>query len=505
MNWLDKAISFFSPQKAYQRITWRNSLNNLKSYDATNEQNSNWHSFNESAELTDRYNRDNLRAKARDLERNSDMMNAVIKSFERNVFGGAYTLQARTPYEKLNDEIEKYWKIWTKKANCDLTKSQSFNQMMRMAVRRKKVDGGILFIKVYTNDGLIPFKLQTIEVDELDINQLMPEYKNNRVVGGIEYDLYNRKIGYWIKQYDIDGLEPINARFVKADDVIFYYSKKRPSQIREISDVAATLTRIRDVNEFINAVSLKERILACLAIFIKKQNSNVPGRFLNTQSEKEYPKRIITPGMIQELNIGDDIEAVTPSGQSADAAEFIKLQERLIGAGQGLSYESTSRDMSETTYSSARQALIEDEMTYIEEIELLKEVMSEIYESFVISLYQSGLITIENFWDNKYDFLKHEWIQASKKWIDPYKEAKANEIAIKTCQKTFRQIAAENGRDYKEQLDELIDILSYAKEKGFDLASILFENTSNFNKYEEGEIEDEDNRNKKSKKKKNKY
>ena len=43
----------------------------------------------------------------------------------------------------------------------------------------------------------------------------------------------------------------------------------------------------------------------------------------------------------------------------------------MIGAGQGLSYEATSRDMSETNYASARQGAIEDEMTYQEEVEAI--------------------------------------------------------------------------------------------------------------------------------------
>lgn len=34
-----------------------------------------------------------------------------------------------------------------------------------------------------------------------------------------------------------------------------------------------------------------------------------------------------------------------------DATSFVKLQQRLVGAGQGISYEATSRDMSETNYS----------------------------------------------------------------------------------------------------------------------------------------------------------
>jgi capsid protein len=58
--------------------------------------NANWRTTNQSAELTDRYSRDVVRARARDLERNSDMMNSIISPFVRNVVGKGFTLQVNT-------------------------------------------------------------------------------------------------------------------------------------------------------------------------------------------------------------------------------------------------------------------------------------------------------------------------------------------------------------------------------------------------------------------------
>ena len=69
----------------------------MRNYDAGNYDrgNANWRVLNQSAEFTDRYSRDNVRARARDLERNSDMMNSVIGAYKRNVIGGGYALQAK--------------------------------------------------------------------------------------------------------------------------------------------------------------------------------------------------------------------------------------------------------------------------------------------------------------------------------------------------------------------------------------------------------------------------
>lgn len=479
MSFIDSIVAFFSPQAAYEREIYRQAYDSLRNYDAGSydKSNQNWRVSNTSAELTDRYSRDSVRARARDLERNSDIMNSVVGAYKRNVVGGGYHVQVRTDNPELNKQIEKAWNKWCKKQNCDVTGTQSLNQIIRMAVERKKIDGGILFVKRYTKDGFVPFKLQMIEVDELDAGTVKPKHSGNKVVGGIEYNPFNKPVGYHIRQYDIDGYSQREAVYVDAKDVIFYFTKKRPSQLREMSDMAPTIPRIRDVNEFMTAVSVKERIEACLSVFIKKslptsgigRNNSVA-----TADRVSYEGKMLTPGMIKELNAGDEVQVVNPSGQGADATSFTKLQQRLIGAGQGISYESTSRDMSESTYSSARQAWIEDDLTYNEDKELLIEILDEIYETFIISAVLCGAISIPKFWDMKDVYLAHEWVQEPKPWIDPYKESNANMVALQTGQKTFKQIAAENGRDWHDQVDDMVEVLEYGKSKGIDLGGVLF-------------------------------
>lgn len=481
MNLLDSIVGWLSPEAGYRREVYRRALQAERNYDAAgyDRLNSNWRVINESAEMTDRYGRDTVRARARDLERNSDIMNSVLSPYKRNIFGAGYRLRVNSGDEEMNKTIEQFWKIWCKKENCDVTGTQSFNSIMRMAILRKKVDGGILLLKRYISGGLLPFKLQMIEVDELDLTASSPRTPGNKVVGGIEYNAWNRPVGYYIRQYSIDGMDIKNPIFLEAKDVIFYFSKTRPSQIREMSDMAQTLTRVRDINEFIRAVSVKERILSCLSVFIKRklpESGMHPGRDMLNKQEYNYQGKMLTPGMIQYLNQGDEAQIVNPSGQATDASAFVKQGVRLIGSGQGLSYETVSRDMSESNYSSARQGIIEDELTYAEEKELLLEIMSEIYETFVISLVLTEKVKINDFWENKEKYLAHKWIQAPKKWIDPIKEANANKIALNTGQKTWADMAAESGKDWKEQIDEMAEILNYGNSKGINMGGVIFGN-----------------------------
>lgn len=482
MGWLDSIIAYISPEHAYRREAYKQAYEELRNYDAGSHSgiNQNWRAVNSSAELTDRYSRDAVRARARDLERNSDMMTATISAFKRNVVGGGYHIQVKTEEPELDNQIEKAWRKWCKKQNCDVTGTQSLNQIIRMAVERKKVDGGILFVKRYTKDGFVPFKLQMIEVDELDTSIVKPKKAGNKVVGGIEYNDFNKAEGYWIKQYDIDGFNQREPVYIEAKDVIFYFTKRRPSQLREMSDMAQTIPRIRDTNEFMTAVSVKQRIEACLAIFIKKSIPTTGvGRQTGASGDRvSYDGKLLSPGMIKEMNAGDEIQVVNPSGQAADATSFTKVQQRLIGAGQGISYEASSRDMSESNYSSARAGLIEDDLTYQEDIELLVEILDEIYETFLISAVLCGAIKIDRFWEEKDRYLAHEWIHEPKPWIDPYKESNANMIALKTGQKTFKQIAAENGRDWKDQIDDIAEVIQYGNAKGVDMGGVIFGQTS---------------------------
>ena len=71
-----------------------------------------------------------------------------------------------------------------------------------------------------------------------------------------------------------------------------------------MSDMAPTITRVRDTNEFITAVSVKERIAACLAVFIKRV---IPaggfgrGGTRTPDGGMDYEGKKLAPGMIQSL------------------------------------------------------------------------------------------------------------------------------------------------------------------------------------------------------------
>lgn len=476
MNWLNKAIGFFSPKRAYERMMWQEAA---RSYDAGNGQmsNSHWVTFNQSAQQTDRAHRDVIRAKARDLERNSDIAEGLINAYERNVIGTGIRPQAKVRKEdnqendELNNQIEELWNEWTRARNCDITAQQSFYEMQSMAIRRLIVDGGMIFIKVYTNSGILPFSLQAKEVDDLDtsINRYGGD-RENRVVEGIELDQYGKPVAYYFKQYTVDGFYTGGSERIDGKRVIFLWQKQRPGQIREMSPMARTINRIRDINEYMTAVSVKERVLACLSVFITKSMPDglTMGRGNRSSGgQTAAPIKNLAPGLIQELQPGDSVNVVNPSGQASNAREFIGIQQRLAGAGQGLSYEATSRDMSQVNYSSARQGLLEDQRTYEKYQDFLVEhFCREVYTEFIISAVLSGKLTFSDFWENKQKYFRHEWIKPGWSWIDPLKEVSANVKAIDCGLDTLARVCGERGLDWREVLEQRAREKEYMTELG---------------------------------------
>lgn len=437
------------------------------------------------AEEVNSGSRDKIRALARNLENNSDIGESITSAFYRNVIGSGITLQSKNENENINTKIESSFRIWSMVGNCEVTGKLSFTDVQEIILRRILYDGGILIKKVITKDT-IPFKLQLVEVDALN-STATPKNVNNRVESGVEVDSVGRDLGYHLCKTDKFGYTSNETEYISSSDMIFLRRIKRPSQIREMSQISCTASRISDTNEYLDAVSVKERIAASYSLFI---TSNTPTQSVgrtgisNRNTDTGMPIEKITPGMVKYLNKGEDVKPMMPNGQASDTEVFTRTQLRLLSAGQGLSYETVSRDLSNVNYSSARQNLLEDRETFDGWQRFIIEHFCEfVYQEFISALILRGILC-----GNVSDFNEHKWISSGYNWIDPLKEAKANEAALASNQTTLEILCAEKGLDYKEVL------IQRAKEKELMRElDIIDESTSDIEKTSDSSVPTEEN------------
>lgn len=457
MNRLDRAIAAVSPRWAYKRAAWRRGMAVFDS-GSVDRLSLNWNPQSGWDEQRVRMERERIRARAQDMERNGDIGKAILAAFQRGVIGEGLALQSKAEGGAA-DTITRLWREWTKAENCDVTAAQDFTEQLETILTRRIVDGGIFVIKVYTEDKRFPFKLQLRTVDELDttLSTTIKPVDGNEIIDGVEINAHGKHVAYHFKKYKGTFQLQGEAVRIPAEDVIFWHHKSDPRQVREISELATALNRVKDVNEFLEAVNIKERVLACLSVFIKKAlPSGISGRMSNVlkPAEGRYDGMSLEPGMIGELNPGDEVQTVIPSGQSSNTAQHVTTMLRLIGASVGLSYEAISRDLGNVTYSSARQGVVEDRKTYKRYIRsLVNRVLTPIFHEFVESQILVSALPVPPKADIE-SIAKHAWIPSGSAWIDPTREVAANKVALETSQTTLARICAENGEDWREVIEQ---------------------------------------------------
>mgnify|MGYP000089025689 CR=1 FL=1 len=457
---ISRALALVSPRLALQREFYRQGLRQFYSAAKTGRATDGWTTVAAGAETTNRGSRDIIRARARDLERNSDVMGGLIHPIVSNVVGSGYQLQAKvlradgSEDEAFNTQVEEKWKKWCRPQSCDIRGLHSLSEMLELIVRRRLVDGGVLVLKISSKNR---FCLQVVEVDRLDtsVTTFTPPGAEtpNRVEGGIEVDAYSRPVAYHLRG-NTDTAD-MGSRRVPAKDVIYLPVLTRAEQVREMSPLCSSLSRIDDINEFIAAALRKEEILSYLGVFV---TNSVPGGgfgrgFAPAGGPKGKQELALEQGMITYLAPGEDVKTINPAGVSASSGEMLRTTQRLTGSGQGLSYEAASRDMSQVNYSSARQGLLEDRKTYSSwQTYLIDHLLTPVYEEWLDWMLLSGQLPIspQEYAKNPEAYQRHVWVRPGWDWIDPLKEANANRVALDTCQTTLQEICASKGKDWRD-------------------------------------------------------
>ncbi len=470
-NFLEKAIAFISPKWACERSMYREGLRAYEAGDI-NRFNSNWTPINADTENTDKAQRDLIKARARYLEGNSDIAEAAVGAILRNVVGTGIKPQARTGNEDLNRQIEALWLEWCQPDNCDITHQQTFYELQHMLLRRKIYDGEILVKKVISKTGKFPLKLQIIKSDLLSQYLLTAPKTNNIIRSGIELDDYLQPLAYWIDKKSPDGYITYDPDRVPANQILHLWTKRYPDQIRGISDLVAVIKRLKDTQDYMDAEVIAARIAACFSVFITQDSlPATAGRFNNMKDKEGKQLQSIRPGMVKYLAPGEKVETANPSRSITSAKDFISIQERLSGAGMGLSYEIISRDFNQSSFSAARQGMLEDRKTF----EPIQEFMNihlctPIYREWLDTCVMAGLLQIPDYWQHKAEYQKVDWMAPGWSWIDPEKEVKADLLAIQNGGKTMAQWCAERGYDWREQLEQLALEKATAEEMGLTLS-----------------------------------
>lgn len=469
---LEKAIAAISPEWAYKRAFYAESLRGYEAGEVSRF-NDGWVPINADTENSEKSQRDLIKARARYLEDNSDIAGAAIGGIVRNVIGTGIKPQARTGNEGLNKQIEALWEEWCRAENCDITGQQTFEELQGLLLRRKVVDGEIFVKKTVTRGSKFPLRLQIIKSDLLSQYLITAPKTGNIIRSGVELDSFLKPVAYWVDKKTPDGFIQYDPDRIPAEEIIHLWTRKQPDQIRGISDLAPIIKRLKDTQDYLDAETVAARIAACFSVFITTQDGTAGkiGRIGNMRDAEGKKLQSLRPGMIKYLAPGEKVETANPSRGMANARDYVAIQERLAGAGLGMSYELMSRDFDKASFSSARQGMLEDRKTF----EPMQRYMAEhlcapIYREWMDLCVMAGLLDIQDYYSNREKYQLCEWVTPGWAWIDPSKEVNADIVALQNGGKTLAQWCAERGYDWREQLEQMALEKETAEAMGLKLA-----------------------------------
>lgn len=459
MSYLEKAISAISPTWAYKRETSRMMLELAeRAYEGAKRtrRTAGWTAPSTSANSEILPALPTLRNRCRDLCRN----NVYAKRGISILVGAMVGTGVQAKFER--DEDSARFTRWGK--YCDADGLNDFAGLLELIERTRRESGECLVryrVRRFGDGFEVPLQLQVLEPDHLDISK-NETVQGGYILGGVQFNSIGQRTGYWIfPEHPGEVVSSFRtsrtlSTFVPASEVIHYFKRDRPSQVRGVPDLAAALIRMRDLDDYEDAELVRKKIEACFSVFVT-QNSPMNQALAGDAVTKARPVDKLSPGMIARLNAGEEVSFAAPSS-NASYDPYVKSQLRAIAAGLGVTYEQLTCDLSSVNYSSIRAGLLE--FKKLIERDQWKLMVPALLEPIMIKWV--SIAVVAGFRTTRAPL---EWTMPKFELTDPLKEILAEKEAVRAGFKTLDEVIRQMGYDPDKVHVESAQI----KKKLFDL------------------------------------
>lgn len=461
MNLIDRAVAYFAPDAGLRRAVAREALGHIRSYDGAmfGRRTAGWRATNASANVAIKGALPTLRARSRDLSRNTWWGNRIKTVFVAHAVGAGIMPKPDTGNKALDKRVKAAWKKWGK--HCDAEGQLNIHGLIALATGCIVESGEVLgrMVPVSVNDvprGVVPLELQLLEPDHLDSSRDLVMTTDAIVDQGIEYNRRGKRKGYWIHPVHpgARGLTMPSASVrVDASDMLHVFRKDRIGQGRGVPWLAPVMLKGRDVADLEEAVVVKARIEACLAAFIKTNNT---ARTLANKRDETKPdgttRRIenFSPGMVAYMDQGEELQTVNPSS-SIQFDAVLKTAFQSLAAGAGITYDQLTGDLSRANFSSLRAGKIEFRriVEQFQHLTLVAMFLEPLWDRWIEQAVDAGVLP------RRAGGYPVEWIMPANEPIDPMKDMQADILAVRSGRMTWPQFVAAWGVDPDTQLDEI--------------------------------------------------
>lgn len=402
---------------------------------------------------------DRMRARSRQMLRDSAYAKRAQAVVVNNVIGSGVGMQAQVGTTRgalndtLNTRIEEAWATWCAADSCHAGGTLHFHDMERMLLAEVFAAGRVLVRKHYRPFGAsrVALGLEVIESERLAGELIDPGAAagvTNELRMGVEVDEFQRPLAYWIRRShpgDTRSTVADGHRYerVPAADIFDLRVTTRWPQTAGEPWMHAVLRKLDDLNEYTQCEVTAARASAAYFGTISQDPDLEP----EARTSAGQPEMIIEPLTVQQLNAGEKFEFHSPNRPNSALDQFMRAMLREIAAGCGTSYESLSRDYSQSNYSSSRLSLLDDRDLWrtlqqwwlrsfrrpLHQLWLQQAVLGRAVEGLSPAAYAIDPAKFE-----ACTFKPRGWA-----WIDPTKEVNAYKEAIRAGLTTLTDVIAQ--------------------------------------------------------------
>lgn len=415
-----------------------------------------------------------LRSRARSLCANNEWGRRFLSLVAINLVGAnGPTLQVRAKERRggldkaANDAIETHWARWARGA--DVSNRMSLARMLAVIAKGVARDGEAIVRVVRNNKLPYGLALQLLEADRLDeaMNQVLTN--GNRIRQGVEVDSTLKPVAYWMWTTHPGENWPGGSRQrerVDARDVYHIYLPERAEQVRGYSWLHAVLMRGAMLHGFEEAAVVAARVGAAkMGVFKRSPDASDVG--LNQIADAKDSttgalQMTAEPGEFVELPVGYELQSWDPEYPHANFESFLKACLRGLASGLDVAAHNLTGDMTDVNYSSARIAeLAEREVWTTLQGWLIDSFLQPLFRDWLGSALIRGAITFEESGkalptDKLEKFAGAARFQGRRwAWVDPLKEAQAAGELVALGLESRTALAAAQGREFDDVLDEL--------------------------------------------------
>jgi len=413
---------------------------------------------------------DRLRNASRQVVRDSAYAKRARQIIVNNIIGSGVGMQAQVVTTRgdlaarINSAIEEAFCEWACADHCHTGGALHFHDLERAAMGQV-FEAGEAFIRLHFRafgSSRVPLALELVEAERLATGHVEPgtAAAGNEIRMGVEVDPFGRAVAYWVRQRhpgDIRGAIGASERFerVPADQMFHLRTVDRWPQTRGEPWLHAVVRKLDDLNETSQAELAATRANAYVFATIRSPEGT--GSPLETDQEDDGKLVMdMEPLTIQGLRPGEELDLHSPNRPNANLDAFLRHMVREVAAGALVSYESLSRDYSQSNYSSSRLSLLDDRDTYkalqqwwvrsfrrpLHKLWLGQAVLARAIEALPVAQYAAAPAKFEAVL-----FKPRGW-----SWIDPTKEVAAYKEAIKAGLTTLTDVIAAtgDGRDIED-------------------------------------------------------